>query len=433
MRTRRSLRRRLVQALTAYVALLSLVVLVHGYTLNERAEALVWESLLTAEFEHLLERRSEEPGYQWHDTDTLVLFGDARPLPPEVVALGPGLHDEVRIGDGEYVLMSREVGGDMLALAIDIADFERSEREIAATLLGSTLLVAVLLGLFAMLGAQRLVRPLTDLARQISRLVPGESATRVEVPASAGVELEVIAQAVNGYIDRNAEFVERERAFIDSASHELRTPISVIAGSAELALAMTAMPPEARAKLARIHRTTRDMERLLSLLLVLAKDPARLAQANDRILLGELLPEIVDDHLPMAAAKGLEIALAPLPYCELLAPMPVVQAAIANLLRNAIENSDSGVIHVRLRDDALVEIEDPGQGMSPEEISAIYARAARGGVRDGGGIGLDLITRLCRHLGWVLEIESQPGRGTRARLDFGSARVARNPPARGAR
>lgn len=422
MTSRGSLRRRLVQALTAYVVLLSVVVLVHGYTLNERAEALVWESLLTAEFEHLLGRRSGEPGYQWRDTDTLVLFGDARPLPPEVAALGPGLHDEVRIGDGQYVLMVREVDGARLALAIDISEFERGEREIMATLLGSTLLIAGVLGLFAALGAQRLVRPLTDLARQISRLVPGESATRIEVPASAGTELGIIAEAVNGYIDRNAEFVERERAFIDSASHELRTPISVIAGAAELAMATPAVPPEARAKLARIHRTTRDMERLLSLLLVLAKDPARLAQANDRILLDELLPEIVDDHRPLAAASGLAIELAPLPRCELVAPVPVVQAAIANLLRNAIENSDSGVIHVRLRDDAVVEIEDPGQGMSPEEISAIYARAARGGGRDGGGIGLDLITRLCRHLGWVLEIESQQGRGTRARLDFGRAR-----------
>src|SRR5690606_524863 len=116
----------------------------------------------------------------------------------------------------------------------------------------------------------------------------------------------------------------------------------VIAGAAELAMATPAVPPEARAKLARIHRTTRDMERLLSLLLVLAKDPARLAQANDRILLDELLPEIVDDHRPLAAASGLAIELAPLPRCELVAPVPVVQAAIANLLRNAIENSDSG-------------------------------------------------------------------------------------------
>src|SRR5690606_16353846 len=95
-----------------------------------------------------------EPGYRWHDTDTLVLFGDTRPLPADVAALGPGLHDEVLVDGGQYVLMAREVDGGLLALAIDIADFERSERGIMASLLGSTLLIAALLGLFAALGVQ---------------------------------------------------------------------------------------------------------------------------------------------------------------------------------------------------------------------------------------------------------------------------------------
>ena len=55
--------------------------------------------------------------------------------------------------------------------------------------------------------------------------------------------------------------------------------------------------------------------------------------------------------------------------------------------------------------------------MSPEEVSAIYARMAKGsGGRMGGGIGLDLIARLCEHLGWTLDIQSNPDHGTVARL-----------------
>ncbi|HEY5613733.1 MAG TPA: ATP-binding protein, partial [Lysobacter sp.] len=66
-----------------------------------------------------------------------------------------------------------------------------------------------------------------------------------------------------------------------------------------------------------------------------------------------------------------------------------------------------------------VTIEDPGHGMTPEEISAIHARMARsGGSRDGGGIGLDLIARLCEHLGWKLDIASAVERGTRTTLDL---------------
>ena len=106
-------------------------------------------------------------------------------------------------------------------------------------------------------------------------------------------------------------------------------------------------------------------------------------------------------------------ALAP---CSVSAPLHIVQSAIGNLLRNAIENSDSGEIRVGLDADATVTVQDPGHGMTPEEISRIYAHLARGGSREGGGIGLDLLARLCEHFGWTLSIQSAPGRGTISRL-----------------
>lgn len=54
--------------------------------------------------------------------------------------------------------------------------------------------------------------------------------------------------------------------------------------------------------------------------------------------------------------------------------------------------------------------------MTPEEISRIYTQIARGGSREGGGIGLELLGRLCEHLGWTLSIMSTPGRGTLSQL-----------------
>src|SRR3546814_927382 len=191
--------------------------------------------------------------------------------------------------------------------------------------------------------------------------------------------------AVNDYLARNERFVERERAFIDSSSHELRTPVAVIAGASELALDQPGTPDAVRNQLSRILRTARGVEQLLSLLLVLAKDPQRLAQVSDHFRLDQLLPEIVDDHLHLCAGKDLQLDLQPLPACELLAPLAIVKAAIGNLLRNAIENSDRGTISIALGRGGVVVIEDPGHGMSPEEISVIYARMARGG--DGGRNG----------------------------------------------
>src|SRR3546814_7279172 len=113
------------------------------------------------------------------------------------------------------------------------------------------------------------------------------------------------------------------------------------------------------------------VEQLLSLLLVLAKDPQRLAQVSDQFRLDQLLPEIVDDHRHLCAGKDLELDVQPLPACELLAPLAIVPAAIGNLLRTEIENSDRGTIPIALGRGGVVVIEDPGHGMSPEEISII--------------------------------------------------------------
>ena len=155
------------------------------------------------------------------------------------------------------------------------------------TVVGSSITLILLLGLSVVWSVNRLVRPLSSMAQQIGHLRPDQAGQRVDIPASASTELVVIADALNGYLDRNEHFVERERAFIDSTSHELRTPIAVIAGAAELALAKPELSESARNQLARIHRTARDVEQLISLLLVLAKDPARLAGASDRFALDE--------------------------------------------------------------------------------------------------------------------------------------------------
>ena len=69
-----------------------------------------------------------------------------------------------------------------------------------------------------------------------------------------------------------------------------------------------------------------------------------------------------------------------------------------------------------------VTVDDPGHGLSDEEMSAMYTRLARAGTMGGSaGIGIDLIARLCDHLGWKLSFSSEPGKGTRAALDFRTA------------
>lgn len=419
---RTGLRRRLLLGLLGYVIALTLAVIAHGLIVNEHAEQLVWQTLLDSELDHLIERSRSDPDYRWIDSESMRFYDGRDPsrVPAALRGLEPGVYDELMIDGIERVVLVREVDGRPLILALDIKELEQREFDMGLTVAGSALTLLVLLGLAVAWGVDRLVSPLSRLAQRIAQLQPDHGGQRVELPESASAELAVIADALNEYLRRNDRFVERERTFIDSASHELRTPIAVIAGAAELALAQPEVPPATRAQLARIRRITDDVTELLSLLLALAKDPARLARSSERIDLAHLLPEIVEAHRHLSLDKDLRLTVAPLPTCVIHAPVPIVRAAIGNLLRNAIEHSDRGEVRICLEAPATVVIDDPGHGMSPEEISAIYAQIVRGGdgERARGGIGLELISRLCEHLDWQLDIASDQGQGTTSTLRF---------------
>ena len=415
------LRQRILQWLFLYAVLVCGAVVAGGYIIHERVEHLAWDSLLRTELDHFGQRTQDNPVYRWQDTDTLRLFGvdGTPPVPSDLQSLGPGLHDDQSVDGVNSVVLVDQVNGRPVAMALDLSSFEGVEGTITLAIAGGTVIVVVLLGLLVMWGLNRVVEPLTSLSRQVAELRPEVPGQRVAVPEGASAEVVVIADAFSGYLQRNQQFVEREQAFIGTASHELRTPVAVIAGAAELALEQSDVPLLARNQILRIHRTARSVEELINLLLMLARDPARLAAVSERMALEQLLPQIVEDHRHLTRDKDLDLALGPLPHCEIVAPAAIVQAAVGNLLRNAIENSDRGRIRVWLQADATVVIEDPGHGMSPEEISAIYARVARGGGgRDGGGIGLELIARLCDHLGWELSFSSPENGGTLTTLGF---------------
>lgn len=427
-RPRRSLQTKILALLGAYSLLLTAAVFVHGFLVNEFAERLIWDSLLHTELDHHLQRRANDPGYRWNDTDSLAMYvqGDGRELPSAFANLSDGIHDELVVGNREVLVLVQQVDGRRHVLALDITELESQEDLLTAFVLGTSVLLVLVMGLIVALGLRRALQPVTDLAAAIGRLKPDQPSQRVDIDERASSELLVIGNAVNDYLQRQERFVERERAFIDSASHELRTPIGVIGGAVGLALEQPGLPASAANPLRRAQRTVRDVEQLVSLLLVLAKDPARLARIADRVALDELIPEIVDNHRHLCEGRELEIVIDRLTPCLIEAPVQIVQAAVGNLVRNAIENSDHGVIRIALDGNALVSIADPGHGMSPEEISRIYAQLARGGGRHAGGIGLDLIGRLCDHLGWRLAFRSAPGQGTVCTLQLRSTTAPAN-------
>ncbi len=423
MNPRPRLRKLIVVGLACWMVLLSGVVALHGHVVNEYVESRIWESMLGSEMTYIKRRIARDPDYQWSDFDVFQWYDERNvaAIPGPLLALPEGLHDEIAVGDKQFVVLVENGAEGRRILALDITDLEN--RELAMTLAGaaSVVLVIALLTLLLLYAVNRLLSPLTRLADDISGLRPDGEGRRIEVGARDAHETHTIAEAINGFSDRIREHIERERNFINMASHELRTPIAVVAGVNEVVLDHPETTPSIRQHLLRSKRIVGQMEDLVAILLALARAPDRLAANAETIDLREEVPAIVADHLHLCEGKDLSVSVELDAPILVVAPLHIVRVAIGNLLRNAIENCDRGVIRIRSLQPGTLTIDDPGHGMSAQEMSRLYTRMAKSGQRMSGGIGLDLIARICAHFGWRLDFVSALGKGTQATLAFGAS------------
>ncbi len=425
---RNTLRIRIAAGMFGYVMTIASGVFMLGLLTNESAERVVWQSMLDSEIDHVIAERKQDPQSRLPSSGNLhsyVVPRDAPPdanFPTELRDLAPGLHDDLPLGEQTVAVMVRDTSDMRIYMLVDITSLEANERSMTIWLL---LAAAVLTAVLAWLGwwiSGRLLKPLTKFTAEIDRLSPTVRGNRVAFDSRDGTEIVAIGTAVNGLLDRIEGFVQREREFINTASHELRTPIAAIIGAAELASAHADVTDSLRRPIHRIQRASREIDQLIQVLLVLAKSPERIMDSASEFSLDELVDEVVNDHRAMTSAKSLHLRVGVLAACAVRAPMRIVQVAIANLVRNAIEHSDQGAITVSVEPAGVVRVQDPGHGMAAAEISRRYAAQAR--QCDGQlsrGIGLALMARICEHLKFELTIDAQADGSTVATLDLRSA------------
>lgn len=405
-RSRRwSLRRRIVAGLVIYLVLLTAGVLGNDMYVNERAESLVWESLLEGEMQHFLSRRAADPGHEWLPTSVHELY-ELKPgedTHPALRALPPGVHDEIMIEGRERVVLVQPGADDIrYALALDITELEQGESRIRGAVFIAAFVSAIALALLAAWGVARLTRPLKQMADQILALSPEKFDQRIRLPEHSSAELAVIADAMNAYSEQIEMFIEREREFVTTASHELRTPLSVIDGAVRLALDEPDLPESVDTRLRRVRETVADVHELMAMLLMLAKNPKRVVDASEDVSLNAVIAECTEALRPLAETKSLTLKTQASIKSQVFGPAQMIKSAISNLIRNAIEHSHDGDVLIHLDTPGTVRIINRGAGIDAKELSRMYTELARGGGRHGGGVGLALISKLATHCGWTL-------------------------------
>jgi len=280
--------------------------------------------------------------------------------------------------------------------------------QVGAAVWGSVLVLATFV---AWVAAGRVLNPLR-LVNEAAREITGSDLSR-RIPVAGNDEVAELATTFNEMLDRLEASFANQRAFLDDAGHELRTPITVIRGHLEL---LGDDADERRETVATVTDELDRMTRIVDDLLLLARaeqpDFLRLEPVDVDVLTRDLANKVqaLAERRWKVEATG---------YGVMVADRHRLTQAVINLVDNAVRNTAPGDEiavgsavsdgHVRLW------VRDEGPGIPIHEQDRIFERSIRldGGRRQGGsaGLGLAIVRTVVEAHGGQVVVDSPPGRG----------------------
>ena len=330
-------------------------------------------------------------------------------LPPEARTRGQMREAFRFLLRGQCLLVGRSLVPDLAAM-----------RRLALwlTAAGATVLLLGLAGGWWV--ATRAIRPIDAISATAVRIADGDLSQRISA-ADTESELGRLAGVLNSTFARlEAAFAQQAR-FTSDASHELRTPVSVILTQTQTALSRERSSVEYREALEACQRAARRMKALTESLLELARlDAGHEPIKRERFDLLGVARDCVELLRPLAAERGIQIHCN-VPPMECLGDAERIGQVVTNLLTNAIHfNRDQGEVRLSARAEngaVLLTVADTGQGIPAEDIPHLFERfyrvdKSRSRIQGRNGLGLAICKAIVDAHGGSIEVSSQAGVGS---------------------
>jgi len=219
---------------------------------------------------------------------------------------------------------------------------------------------------------------------------------------------------------------QSEREFVENAAHELRTPLAAIVSVMDVLDSGAKDIPETRDRfLKHIRVQSERLSRLATSLLVLARLQTGVEQP--RLTVVPVLPLLEEIAGRLDPAEGVEVSVRGSERTGALADRDLLHRAVANVAENSAKHTKTGEIVLEAVPNGTtiqIEIRDTGPGMSEEEQERAFHRFYRSSNgTDGFGLGLAIAEEAVLGLGGTIELESEPGSGTRVCVVVPSAKI----------
>ena len=286
-------------------------------------------------------------------------------------------------------------------------------------------IVTLLLGALAgWLLASSATRPMRRMAAVAEGVDAGELSTRMPVDGTRD-EVRRLAESFNGMLNRLEGAFERQRAFVADASHDLRTPLTVVRGQIEvLARNPDPGPDEVRRVAGLVSQATARMEAMVEDLLLLARSESAESLRLENEELGPLLAGEVDG-LDFDDDRRIEIG--DVTGRTVKIDRDQVSRAVSNLISNAVHHTSTGgvieVSAVDLGDSVSIIVDDNGPGVPEADRARIFDRfarldQARTSTDGGSGLGLAIVKAIAEAHGGGVRCVDSPIGGARFVIDL---------------
>jgi signal transduction histidine kinase len=261
------------------------------------------------------------------------------------------------------------------------------------------------------------IRRLTAAVRRIVRTGRTDQRVEVQEPRDAIHELTML---FNAMLDRIDGLVSGMRGALDNVSHDLRTPLTRLRGSAEMALRGPADAERYREALADcIEESDRVLVMLNTLMDISEAESGTLQLHREPVTVADVVTRAVDLYREVADAKGVALSADAPSDVVVVADRTRLEQVAANLIDNAVKYTPAGGrvdVEVRRAEDAAIfRVRDTGPGIPPDELPRIFDRLFRGDTsrtERGLGLGLSLVKAVVEAHGGTVDVISEPGRGS---------------------